>query len=93
MTHQVEFVSYNGAWPNLCSGVLVVKVDGKTWTFDQYVMQSGGSVWFDDSWSEHVESGLWTIREWPEGFPTSARYQVTQCVNDNVPFGCCGGCV
>ena len=25
----IEFVSYNGKWPNLCRGVLIVKINGK----------------------------------------------------------------
>lgn len=26
---QVEFISYDGAYPNLCSGLLVLKINGK----------------------------------------------------------------
>jgi hypothetical protein len=29
----IEFVSYNGAYPNLCRGKLVVKIDGKEVSF------------------------------------------------------------
>ncbi len=29
MGKQVEFVSYDGKWPNLCSGVLTLKINGK----------------------------------------------------------------
>ena len=31
----IEFVSYNGAYPNLCSGKLIVKIDGKEVSFGQ----------------------------------------------------------
>ena len=31
----IEFVSYNGAYPNLCSGKLTVKIDGKEVSFGQ----------------------------------------------------------
>lgn len=31
----IEFVSYNGEYPNLCSGKLVVKIDGKEVSFGQ----------------------------------------------------------
>lgn len=54
----VEFVSYDGRFPNLCSGTLVLKIDGVERTMPQYCMSSGGSVWFDNDWGEHVESGL-----------------------------------
>lgn len=28
-TKHVNFVSYTGSWPNLCSGVLTLEIDGK----------------------------------------------------------------
>lgn len=58
---QVEFISYDGAYPNLCSGLLVLKINGKVKEFPRYCLHSGGSVWFDDNWDEHVESGPWSI--------------------------------
>lgn len=53
----VEFVSYDGDFPNLCSGTLVLRIDGEEVMFPKYCMRSGGSVWFDDEWHEHVASG------------------------------------
>ena len=32
MKNRVEFVSYSGRYPNLCSGTLVLRIDGKTVT-------------------------------------------------------------
>lgn len=29
----IEFVSYTGKFPTLCSGVLTVRVDGRAWNF------------------------------------------------------------
>lgn len=29
----VEFVSYTGKYPNLCSGVLTLKINGKTYIY------------------------------------------------------------
>ena len=29
----IEFVSYTGAYPNLCSGILTMKVNGKEYEF------------------------------------------------------------
>lgn len=28
MNNHVEFISYDGEWPNLCSGKLILKIDG-----------------------------------------------------------------
>lgn len=52
----VEFVDYDGDYPNLCSGTLTIKIDGKERVLKR-VLRSGGSVWFDDDWSEHIEYG------------------------------------
>jgi len=89
----VEFVSYDGEYPNLCSGVLVLRVNGTEWRFDSHSLSSGGSVWFDEDWSENVESGPWSIDRWPDGFPEDAKELAISAVNMNVPEGCCGGCV
>ena len=91
--HKFEFVSYDGDYPNLCSGTLVFKVDGKEYSFD-HILESGGSVEFDENWNEHVSYGPWSIREYNlpdelKGF----RKEITELVNDNVSFGCCGGCI
>ena len=87
-------IEYNGAWPNLCSGQLtVVLEDGNRWEFPAYCMSSGGGVWFDDDWTDHVDSGEWSINSWPEGFPKDRMSDVIEAVNSEVPHGCCGGCV
>lgn len=87
----VEFVSYDGSFPNLCSGTLVLRIDGRERTFPPGSMISGGRVWFDTDWSEHVENGLWRV-EMPQDLE-SYRREIEECVNANVPHGCCGGCV
>jgi hypothetical protein len=93
--HKVEFLSYDGAWPNLCSGKLSIAVDDCLWEFPDYCLSSGGSVSFDDQWQADVMEGPWSIRKWPEGFPSdrNLRKQVVDAVNAHVRYGCCGGCV
>lgn len=86
----VEFVSYDGAWPNLCSGELVLRIEGKEVNLG-CCLCSGGRVRFDSDWCEHVESGAWSV-DVPEEFAQYAD-EITEIVNDNVPWGCCGGCV
>jgi hypothetical protein len=90
---KVEFVSYDGDYPNLCSGTLVMSVDGNLWKFDSHSLSSGGSVSFDDNWSEEVTDGEWGIHTWPDDYPEEAEDRTVELVNENVHWGCCGGCV
>lgn len=88
----VEFVSYTGKYPNLCSGILTLRINGVTCVFPRYCMCSGGSVWFDGLCNEHVETGLWTITDIPDEYKY-LKNEIEECVNANIPHGCCGGCV
>lgn len=93
MTERLKFISYDGSYPNLCSGTLVISLDDIEYSME-YCMCSGGSVWFDDNWDEHVEEGKWTIRY--ESLPEPLRpfvSEIENLVNENVRWGCCGGCV
>jgi len=89
----VGLVSYDGAYPNACSGKLVVYVAGTDWVFPDYCLRSTGCVWFDDDWCEHVESGPMVVEDWPEGFPEKAKQAVQELVAREICHGCCGGCV
>lgn len=86
-------IDYNGAWPNLCSGDLVVTIDDVIWKFPSGCLISGGSVTFDENWSEIVTDGDWIIDAWPDNFPQKLRGAVLIAVNEQIPHGCCGGCV
>ena len=90
---KLTFVSYSGSYPNLCRGHLVLAIDGTPIDFPEYCLSSGGSVWFDKHWSEHVEEGDWSISEYPEDFPEELKDEAVELVNQNIPRGCCGGCV
>ena len=89
----VNFISYNGAWPNLSRGKLVLEVNGTIFEFPDYCLSSGGSVSFTEDWEEIVTSGKWSITDWPENFPEDLKEDAIAVVNDNVCQGCCGGCV
>lgn len=86
----VEFVSYDGAYPNLCSGQLVLKINGQVREFSRHCLQSGGTVWFDNDW-DALENGRWSI-DLPEDLEP-LRKEIEECINENIPHGCCGGCV
>lgn len=63
----VEFVSYDGDYPNLCSGILKLRIDGKVVEFPRYCMVSGGGAYFDDNWDSYIVYGPWTVKV-PEEF-------------------------
>jgi hypothetical protein len=87
-------VDYDGEYPTLCSGKLIVNIDGKQWDFPEDCMVSGGSVYMDgDDYNTQVEDGPWKIGEWPDGFPENLKPDVLDVVNDTVEWGCCGGCI
>ena len=90
---ELEFVSYDGEYPNLCSGQLILKLDGKEILFPENCLLSGGSVSFTEDWEEIVEQGEWTISSFPKDFPEELKYEVENLVNNNIYKGCCGGCV
>lgn len=87
----VEFVSYDGDFPNLCSGTLVLRIDGEEVTFPKYCLHSGGRVWFDEYWDAHVWYGDWSVVV-PEQY-ADIKDEIERCVNENVEHGCCGGCL
>jgi hypothetical protein len=86
-------IEYDGEYPNLCSGNLVVTIDGKRWDFPKYCLVSGGGVGFDKDWLEEIDTGPWTVREWPYNFPENHKKAVLTAINEQIPHGCCGGCV
>lgn len=86
----VKFVSYSGAFPNLCSGTLVLEIDDKPVELVD-ALCTGGYVFFDEDWNECVGWGPWTV-DLPENLEIF-RAEIEELVNSNVPWGCCGGCV
>jgi hypothetical protein len=88
----LSFVSYDGKWPNLCSGNLILAINEQEIKFPDQCLSSGGSVSYDDEGSS-IESGYWTIDTWPEKFPEWLKEQAIELVNENIDQGCCGGCI
>lgn len=90
----VEFVSYDGVWPSLCGGTLILKINGEEVTLKPGCLCSGGGVWFD----ENAEDYVWNQAPWTldlDLLPDKLKpYQkeIEACVNENIPWGCCGGC-
>lgn len=101
---EIKFVSYDGCYPNLCSGTLTLEIDGEYYWFGSYMPKdkncydqfwaSGGKVWFDDDWEDHLSTGKWKLnkRALPE-FLKPYGNELIKIFNENVPYGCCGGCI
>ena len=98
---QVEFVSYTGSWPCLCVGVLTLEIDGKKYKFGNEdgmypcFWTSGGGCGFRNGYSEsYVYTGPWIIDE--NKLPDELKQysdEIDHVFNENVKFGCCGGCL
>ena len=119
-TSRVKFVSYTGKYPNLCSGVLTLEIDGKEYKFGHNSMcyrfdkndngyycdedpknpnfdpfwTSGGSVTHNSHWDWDVKTNEWEIDvdSLPEQFWDVAS-EIDAVFNENVEYGCCGGCI
>lgn len=88
----IEFVSYDGEWPCLCHGKLILNVDGVEHVLNGSLV-SGGSTWFDEGWNGNVIEGPWYIIFNDDYFSEKEQNYIIQLVNENVEFGCCGGCL
>jgi hypothetical protein len=109
----VEFVSYTGKFPNLCSGILTLKIDGKEVNFGHDYTKfdyktsryydsnydsfwsSGGHAGYNRSTGEtYCGSGRWIIHkdELPKQYQDMVD-EIDEVFNDNVSYGCCGGCI
>lgn len=100
---EIKFVSYTGKWPCLCNGILTLKIDGKDTTFgwlhgdtdyDRFWV-SGGSCGFNDDFSEsYISEGPWEIqKEYLPDFLKEHADELIDIFNENVEYGCCGGCL
>lgn len=87
---KVKFISYNGEYPNLCAGTLVLEIKGNRVELEN-VLSSGGACFIDNDYNELIEKGAWSVNV-PEEYQQYTE-EITDLVNENVPLGCCGGCL
>ena len=87
----VKFISYDGKYPTLCSGMLVLKVGSREFKIQR--IRSGGGVWIDKQGDEQVDVGDWDVEVWPDDFPETLKKRALEIINENVEHGCCGGCI
>lgn len=88
-------INYDGKYPNLCSGRLIVYIDGEKWDFGTHCLVSGGCIKRDKDWNMWTEQGDWYIRDedYPKDFPEEYKELVINEINACIPHGCCGGCI
>lgn len=95
MTPKIK-IEYDGEYPCLCMGHLILWIDDVKWDFGKFCLSSGGRVTGGPpDWDFEIEKGPWEVSEWPEGFPEDEylRLNVLEEINSNIPYGCCGGCI
>ena len=97
--NHVKFISYDGKYPCLCMGTLILEIDGTKYSFGNKgkfheFWSSGGTCGFTGDWEANVTDGEWIINvdEIPEQFRQYAN-EIDEVFNDNVTYGCCGGCI
>jgi len=86
-------IEYDGEYPCLCGGTLRVTADGETWQFPEYCLSSGGNCYVTEEGEEVLQGGPWSIIEWPKDFPQRLQKAVLAAINEQIPWGCCGGCL
>lgn len=100
-SRNVKFIDYDGKYPCLCVGTLTLEIEGKEYEFGGdgigrfgSFWSSGGSCYFTSDWDGVVTEGQWIIdeEELPEQFRKYSK-EIDEVFNENVPYGCCGGCL
>ena len=87
-------IEYDGVYPCLCMGHLKVYIDDTLWDFGKHCLSSGGAViGGPPDWDFEVTRDSWSISDWPKGFPEHMKDVVLDAVNNEIPWGCCGGCI
>ena len=103
--NHVKFISYTGKYPNLCRGKLTLNIDGDDYTFGNNFIhkdvqfnqfwEPGGECGFTNDYTETYGSkSKWIIDV--EGLPEQFRkyaVEIDMAFNENVEYGCCGGCL
>ena len=113
---RIEFVSYDGKYPNFCLGTFVAKINGDVYHF-HYTWEDkkkdlthkdenwcppfwspGGRVCRNGLWDTWKVRGKWEMACYQDrsAYPEIVlknRDRLLELFNENVPQGCCGGCI
>lgn len=105
----VKFVKYTGKYPNLCAGALILNIDGENvyfgsrFAFENAVRDKQidkiPSAFYSAFWESGAKCRDDYRSEWqidynciPDEYKPYAA-EINKAFNDNVQWGCCGGCI
>lgn len=102
----IVFISYDGAYPELCKGVLHLVINGIDWYFgDEDQLELIGIKEGDGSgqrfWKSggSVSDGIIVKGKWKVDFDLLPDYlkfyadEIAEVMNEYIEYGCCGGCL
>lgn len=106
---KIKFISYDGAYPNLCSGTLVISVNNKKYRFGIeknllpiFWVSTGGIAHSDDYSDMWAIGGDWALdmdeddlKVYPEEIRNIEIFKkMIELMNENIKeTPCCGGCI
>lgn len=91
-----EIVSYDGGYPMLCGGTLKVILDSGEELEISNPCASGGGICQSEDGDMWPEKGEWKIGYGLKSnkiLTQEDKQKVVDWFNENVPHGCCGGCI
>lgn len=103
--HNIEFVSYTGKFPNLCTGDLTLRIDGEDVVFDNKsnprFWTSGGRCYMThEDYGDYVYRDKWELIDVEHLEDLDPKYidmlddmLDVMNTNNNTQYGCCGGCL
>jgi len=89
----IKFVSFDGKYPCLCAGNLILRINGIERNLGN-ILHSGGSCFYIGDMDYIAGEGDWYINE--EELPEDLqpyKDEIEKIANENVEHGCCGGCI
>ena len=91
----MKFISYDGEYPNLCSGTMIVEKKNGTKLKIKGLRSCGCAGFNNADLEEYIEKGAWSIDKDQEWGTLSKKElkKITELANDNIECGCCGGCI
>lgn len=94
MKHKVDNLEYEGPTWCWCRGTLHCDIDGKHYKFEP-LWESGGTITCDDEGICHAVEGDWLLNTAyiPKNITVEMAEAVIEAMNDQIPKGCCGGCI